>query len=368
MAFATDANADDRRPAWVKQIRSLAIILRDEFGVPFRFYQAATGALLREAIAEDPGVARCQRLEPFPAPVLEGPMAVRLVADGTARAQPLVGGRFQLALPFTDPDHGTTIAVAVMSGLGRTPSEVALELARLGRWLHAVHHRLVAVCRSSSSQRHRADSSRLGDSVVGLEALLGLEQLLRLQRIGKDPEHNHKQVLATAAPMVRARLLLWLPADGKGALIEGEPLLSPWECAPLARLLVHDPGAARVGFLIDNQVQANSWGALFPQVATMLAVPVPIKSAPSWLIALNKMPASEASAEANGRKEGRPAPGSSKSEGSSAPGIPGVASFRRTDAALLLPFAALLAVHLRAARRSAKPDVADPAPRGDHPA
>jgi hypothetical protein len=368
MVFATDAAAGDRRPAWVKQIRSLAIILRDEFGVPFRFYQAATGAMLREAITEDPDVARCQRLEPFPAPALVGPRAVRLVADGMARVQPLVGGRFQLALPFTDPDHGTTIAVAVMSGLGRTPTEVALELARLGRWLHAVHRRLVAVCRSSGSQRHRADSSRLGDSAVGLEALLCLEQLLRLQRIGRDLEQNQKQILTTAAPIMRARVLLWLPADGKEALIEGEPLLSAWECAPLARLLVHHPDATKAGFLINNQVQANSWGALFPQVATMLAVPVPIRSAPSWLIALNRMPPSAVSADANGRKDGGLAPSSSESEASSAPGIPGVASFRRIDAALLLPFAALLAVHLRAARRYANPEAADLTPRGDDPA
>src|SRR5205814_1193332 len=116
-----------------------------------------------------------------------------------------------------------------------------------------------------------------------------LERLLRTQRIDKAPARNRRQVLQTAANVLRARTLLWVPADGDEATIEGEPLLSPWDCGQLARLLAQDPEGAKAGYLLNNQVQANSWGTRFPQVATLLAVLVPVKGVASWIIAVNKI-------------------------------------------------------------------------------
>jgi hypothetical protein len=132
--------------------------------------------------------------------------------------------------------------------------------------------------------------------------------------------------------------MIWVTADVDQAVIEGEPLLSSCDCGQLARLLAQDPDAARTGYVLNNHVQASRWGSRFPQLVTLLAVPVPIKSVTGWIIALNKSicPAT-------------PAPGSPPGWSRSA--STAEAAFGRTDAALLLPFAALLAVHLRAARR-----------------
>jgi hypothetical protein len=335
MAFARDLTTDDPRPSMATQIRSLAIILREEFGVPFRFYEASTGALLDVPAPEEKEWALA------PSPAVEGPMAVRLVADGAPRVQPLAGGRYQLALPFPRPDRPTMIAVGVIGGLARSPSEVAQEQSRIGKWLRAVHDRLRVACQSAGRHRHANDHD--GASLVGLEALMGLEQLLRSQRIDKDPDRNRRQILQAAAEVLRARAILWLPPRGDQATIEGEPLLSAWDCGALARLLTQDPGGMKAGYLINNRVQANSWGARFPRVVSLLAVAVTVKGGASWVIALNK----KATATPHGHA-GQPDPG----EGSSGAAEAGpVTVFRRTDAALLLPFAALLGVHLRASRK-----------------
>jgi HD-GYP domain-containing protein (c-di-GMP phosphodiesterase class II) len=337
MLFANDVATDGRCPSWDKQIKSLSLILREEFGVPFRFYQASTGTLLEGRLPE--GGLPLPAPAFAPPPELEGPAAVRLVAEGIPRVHPLAGGRYLLVLPFPAPDRSTAIAVGVISGLARTPADVLQEQARLSKWLQAVHHRLSLASQSAASHRPRPGSSPEGGRLVGLEALMGLEQLLRTQRVDKEPDRNRRQVLQTAATVLRARTLLWVPSDGDEAMIEGEPVLSCWDSGQLARMFVEDRDSARAGYLINNQVQATTWGGRFPQVATLLAMPVPVRSATSWLIALNK----------SGNPGSSAPPGSSHD--SSTASLSAAASFRRSDAAALLPFAALLGVHIRAWRR-----------------
>jgi HD-GYP domain-containing protein (c-di-GMP phosphodiesterase class II) len=178
---------------------------------------------------------------------------------------------------------------------------------------------------------------------------MDLEHLLRTRRIEKDPERNRRYVLRTAAAVLRAQNLLWIPAEGGETMIEGEPLLSPWDGGQLARLLLQDPDGARAAFLINNHVQAHSWGARFPQVARLLAVPVPSKEGTNWVVALNKRNAPTSPAHPHELQGRTGMPGSSR--GSSGPIMAEVAPFRRTDAVLLLPMAALLGVQLRASRR-----------------
>ena len=334
MLIAKDAATADPPSSWIKQIRSLTILLCDEFGVPFRFYDAATGRLVDELSSDQgKGVPAATT-----APALDGATILRLAALGVVQVLPLNGGRFQLALPFADAERPATVAVGVIAGLGRTPAEISQEQVRLGKWLHSVHLRLIATNRSTRQRRHRQGSDQGGTSLVGLEAVMSLEHLLRTQRIEKAPGRNRRQILNAAAKVIRAQTLLWVPADLGDPELEGEPLLCPSDCGQLIRLLAQDPECARTGYFLNNEVQTSCWGGRFPQIVTLLAVPVPVKSVTSWVIALNKSsPPTPLS------------PGSSQD--SSGSGSSGEGVFRRTHAALLLPFAALLGVHLRASRR-----------------
>ena len=338
MVFAKAPAPDEAHSSWIKQMRSIAIILREEFGVAFCFYDAATGNPLEGMASEPrPGAPRTTTVSTAESPTaFDQTSAARLADEGVAQVQSLQGARYQLALPFADAGRPPTIAVGVIAGMARTPAEILQEQARLSKWLLAVHLRLHAASQCGAHQRHRHGSGPGAASLVGLEALMGLEHLLRSQRIDEPPERNRRQVLETAAKVLRVQTLLWVRTEDDEALIEGEPLLSPRDCGQLLRLLAEDPDGGRAGYLLNNQVQATRWGARFPKLATLLAIPVPVKSGATWVIALNKS-ASTGS------------PGSSR--GSSGSGPTGEAAFHRTDAALLLPFAALLAVQLRAARR-----------------
>jgi HD-GYP domain-containing protein (c-di-GMP phosphodiesterase class II) len=336
MLLAKDTPTGDLPPR-LKQLRSLAIILHEEFGVPFHFYDAATGRRL-EGVGTDEHDTAALAFSQSAAPVLEKSSAARLVADGIAEVQLVQVGYYRLALPFADVGQPATVAVGVIAGLARTPAEVIQERARLGKWLQSVHLRLSVASQAAQQKRQRPASNNDLSSLAGLEALISLEDLLRTQRIEKTTANCRSQVLEAATKVLRAQTILWVPAQGAEALIEGEPLLSPWDCGQLARLLAQDPEGARTGFLRVNQVQASSWGKRFPRLVTMLAVPVPPRSAASWLIALNKTTC-----------PAPPAPGSSRSAAESAGA--GEPHFRRTDAALLLPFAALLGAGLRASRQ-----------------
>jgi HD-GYP domain-containing protein (c-di-GMP phosphodiesterase class II) len=344
MQFIRDVATDDRLTASTKQIKSLTIILRDEFGVQFRFYEATTGAPLNVGNGDE----ACSLA---PAPALEGPMAVRLVADGGGtRVQLLAGVRYQLVLPFPDLDRPTMIAVGVLAGLARSPAECLQEQSRLGKWLRSVHDRLCAASQSAIRSRQRTGSDPEAASFVGLEALMGLERLLRNQRIDRDRRQNLRGVLQTAAEVLKARTVVYLSPDADEIMIEGEPLLSPWDCDVFTRFLVQDPAGAKTGYLINNRVQANSWGARFPQVVNLLAVPIPVKKTTNWIIVLNKKGGAEPSSDQYTGPRDRAGP-SGSSVDSPEPVATGTIAFRRTDAALLLPMAALLGVHLRASRR-----------------
>jgi putative nucleotidyltransferase with HDIG domain len=337
MRLVNDAVTSEPPPPWVKHCRSLAIILHDEFEVPFHFYDASTGRRLEGVGMEEDKIQGSAPAE-WPAPALETSRMARLAAEGVAEVRLLPAGYYQLALPFAEAGRPATVAVGVIAGLARTPAEAIQERARLGKWLQSVHLRLCASNQGPPRKRHRDAPDGDPASLVGLEALMSVEHLLRTQRLEKTPVTTRSQVLQAAARVLRAQTVLWLPAQEAESLIAGEPLVSTWDCGPLARLLAQDPEAASTGFLRVNQVQATRWAAWFPRVASLLAVPVPPRSAGSWLIALNKT-----------TSPAHPAAGSSRSSSGSGPA--GAVGFRRTDAALLLPFAALLRVQLRVSRQ-----------------
>ena len=56
---------------------------------------------------------------------------------------------------------------------------------------------------------------------------MALEHLLRTQRIEKDPDRNRGQVLRAVATILQAETILWVPAEGDGAMLEGERAWHP---------------------------------------------------------------------------------------------------------------------------------------------
>src|SRR5206468_3463289 len=95
---------------------------------------------------------------------------------------------------------------------------------------------------------------------------------------------------------------------------QGEKLLTPEQARQLAIRLMQGTDARVWAPILCNQVPTASWAAGFPQIRNLIAFQVAGKRPLGWLIVLNKK---------------------------------GQAPFRRSDAALLLPFAGLLELLLR---------------------
>src|SRR5262249_28749791 len=149
----------------------------------------------------------------------------------------------------------------------------------------------------------------------------GLDHAIRHLRFHKDPEKTRRTVLQTALALVGAEALVWVPEQiGAPAHVQGEACLAAADCRGLAALLARH-GAQPGKPLTWNQDQAALWSASFPRINNLLAFSVADGHQTGWLVALNK-----------------------KGADNSAP-------FRRADAAVLMPFAALLELHGRGARR-----------------
>src|SRR5271165_6333195 len=87
-----EPKSETRRCSRANQAKALAVILREEFGVPFAFYDVQTGTAVPAADAEpweDDDAAGSH---------LELAAVHQLATDGRARVTLLAGGRFQLAL------------------------------------------------------------------------------------------------------------------------------------------------------------------------------------------------------------------------------------------------------------------------------
>jgi hypothetical protein len=333
MQATRDAQPARRRPL-ADQAGSLEIILREEFGAPFRVYDAATG---RAVETSGPGA------DAPPAPADDPGWLADLAAEEQAHVTTLSGGAYRLGLSLHDDGRPALVAVGELAPLARTPAEAAQERARLQKWLRSVLERLRLASRSQA--RHRAEAPRDPQTSPAWEAILRLEHLLRSVRIDKEPGRSRRRVLRTAAELVGAQALAWVPARGdESVALEGDRLLSPWDLGQLNALLAQSREWEKTGYLIRNDPAAGGWLARFPQVANVLALPVGDATPAGWLIALNKKAApAPAPAAPDGAEPAHDAPG--------AVAEAGAASFRRVDAALLTPFAALLGCLDRASQR-----------------
>jgi putative nucleotidyltransferase with HDIG domain len=149
------------------------------------------------------------------------------------------------------------------------------------------------------------------------EGLLALDQLLRGLRLRRDLDSSSQGILESAFGLLGARALAWVPRDGDSpVLVRGDDCLPPAAWRRLAALAGGAAsGRAAAGAVLIDRFQDRAGGGEFPPVQTLLALPVAGQGLLGWVVAVNKV---------------GPAGG------------PAAVPFRKTDAALLTPFAGLL--------------------------
>jgi HD-GYP domain-containing protein (c-di-GMP phosphodiesterase class II) len=163
------------------------------------------------------------------------------------------------------------------------------------------------------------DSARQSQTAAPWQALLAVDQAARRLRIHKDPSRNCQRLLEGAFSVLPVEAMFWAPLDVNHVVVrQGDEVLSAVECRQLAEELAQSPDLQPPAPLLCNEVLITHWGVRFPAVRNVLGFQVSHPDTVGWLLAVNK-------------KES--------------------AAFRRSDAALLLPFVALLELHLRWSHR-----------------
>ena len=325
MPAPTQAPPVPRRFSLPDQATALAIVLKKEFGVPFAVYDAATGQSVAQRDRDDHAL-----------PVPLDPTAVKeFASQGQATVNLQPNGRFRLALALYEHGAAVLVAVGELAPLTRNVAEVIQEQGRTQKWLQAFSDRLRQADLFLS--RHREDVGSEPQGKAAWETLLRLDHLVRRLRIHKEPAKNQRRVLQSAWEMLGVQTVVWVPQQAEEpVLVQGEPCLSAWDFRQLAARLAHAPELQVSGLFLCNQVQACSWGGRFPAVLNLLALPVSERGQLGWVLAVNK------------REPARP--GAASEAGSPATPTP-VIPFRRSDAALLTPFVALLDFQVRSSDR-----------------
>jgi HD-GYP domain-containing protein (c-di-GMP phosphodiesterase class II) len=301
---------DERRFSLPDQAGALAVVLREEFGVSFCFYDATSGAAVapgNDAAWQDPEV----HLEPA--------TVLAVAADGRVLVTAQPDRQFQICLLLYAGRQPVLVAAGQVAGFGANGSDEdrARELSVLQRWAQAVSDRLRLGDQLLS--RRRAEEAQQAQATAAWEALLAIDQVARRLRIHKDPARNHQRILETAAGSLPVQTLVWVPqASDEPVLFQGEPGLTQDECRQLIAALAQSPEYRPPAPVLCNQVQTTFWGPRFPSIENLMAFQVADQGPVGWFVAINKK---------------------------------GAGSFRRSDAALLLPFVALLELHLRWSHR-----------------
>jgi HD-GYP domain-containing protein (c-di-GMP phosphodiesterase class II) len=314
--------ADETKPkskydSLAGQMKALAIVLCEEFGVKFTFYNTSTLEKMEvdfEADANSGERLRPEKVKQF--------AACRL-AEVYANA----GGGYQLVLPMGEPDAPCLLAVASLAGFARSESEEMQELRRLGKWARSVCDRINLT--TGLPVQHRRAAEQDGAGAFAWETLVKLEQLMRRVRIHKESARHQKRILRAAADLLRVKAVVWLShqADAK-VLVGGESVLSAFELRQLAIRLYKSPDLEKTGMLVVNRLKDTNWGASFPQLHNLIALIVRDHGANGLLIAMNK------SQDAG-------------SASSVAPPVP----LRRSDTLAFTSFGALFGLHTGASLR-----------------
>jgi HD-GYP domain-containing protein (c-di-GMP phosphodiesterase class II) len=316
------------------ELKSLAVVLREEFDTPFRFYDTATGERIVVPDHDDsvPDIA-----------LVESQFARELATDSRPKVMNLSDNRHLLGFPLDGIGPPNVAALGVLSALARSRSELDQERARIGKWIGSLHERL----RSSRemSDRRQAQSGQDRQSMIAWDAMMALDRLHGNLQIHKEPARNKTRVLRTARELLGATSIAWVSLVGDSDVVcDGEKLFSPWEFGQIADQLADENVSDQSGYVIVNDPRESRWGARFPRMSNVLAVPLVETTISGWVLAFNKQ-------QATGRgplgRDRRAAPSAECNETGQAPILP----FRRWDAALLMPFASLLGLQARASQR-----------------
>jgi HD-GYP domain-containing protein (c-di-GMP phosphodiesterase class II) len=325
----TDPVDHRRQPTATDRASALAIVLREEFDTLFVFYDASSGAGIPSVMDVDP--ERCAQADRLLSSPPTAATINEIAAEGRARATLLPGGRYQLALLFYAGSQPAFVAIGEIVSLARTAEEMRQEQTRLRKWLQSVSDRSrltdqLAVARRLESPPAPASAP----NTIPWEALLTLDQLLRRGRIHKDREKNHRRVLEAAFGFVRAETLVWVPRDSNSdVVIQGEAFLAADDFRQLAALLGKIDDTRLVSPRLYDQFQEKPGASRFPRASNLIAFPVNDQSLLGWVLAINK--------RSDKRKDA---------------GVgPVFQPFRKSDAALLAPFVAMLESCERAANR-----------------
>jgi HD-GYP domain-containing protein (c-di-GMP phosphodiesterase class II) len=309
------ARIADQSPIAEERIRQTANVLHEEFGVSFAFVDAAGGEHLWGDAPARP----------------ETDQMAEVCGDGKPRAYRKANRCCLLVLPVFDAGKQALIAcgeIPAAAAVG-TP-EAELERSRLEKWARAINDR-IRLADQLSERRRESEAAALNS--VTWEAILTLDHLIRRLRIHKEPTKNQQRILEGAFHLIRAQALIWVPQQPDAPiLMQGEPLLSPPESRALAACLSQHPDYRPLEPLICNDPTAVGWANRFPQVQSALAFVLTDQGPVGWVIALNKK-----AGVGNGPANSRPREES--------------VGFRKSDAAMLTSFAALLELHSRGSAR-----------------
>ncbi len=317
MLHRQQEKAPDRHSSSAEQAQAWAVALEEEFGVPFTLFDATSGTIIR-------GLTPPARLDPEakqrhgPEPGFMDPSAVLALArEGCARLTPLPDHRYRLALPVYVQRKPVFVAVSEMNSWSLSGTAHEREQAMLQGWLQAVSERLRLTDQLHS--RRQAEETQRTQATTAWQALLTLDHVARGLRMDKDLAKYQLRILEAAYVSLRVGALIWIPLEAEEPVrCQGEAFLTPEECRQLAHVLAQSPDFQAAVPLLCKQPHTASWGPCFSQVENLMAFALTDQKPGGWFIALNK---SEA------------------------------APFRLTDAAVLLPFLALLELQRRWSHR-----------------
>jgi HD-GYP domain-containing protein (c-di-GMP phosphodiesterase class II) len=330
MIVAESQPKSEGRTGHREHARALAVVLKEEFGVDFQFFDAATGTPVPCGEWAPPEVGSL--------PELAVPAALDVQAlafDGRAQVLPLEAGGYSLGLLLYQARRPALVAIACIESVARTEAETARERARLERWLQAVGDRLRLTDQFQVRRRH--EDERGAPSMAPWEALLNLDQVMRRLRVHKQPEKGRQRILEAAFGLLGVQTLVWVPHQpDELVLFQGEPVLAVPEYRQLVALLLKNPEFRPPGPILYELSPGKSWKNRFPSMTNLMAFQAADQGPLGWMIAINKL------------ADSQPSP----SPGPSLPDAPvTLTPFRRTDAALLMPFVALLEMHARCTER-----------------
>ena len=328
-----NAPARGRSTITADRVKALSRVLREEFSIPFSFYDGSTGEPLDDRHA---GEAPSSHPGELPAEVLA------IAARGRPHVSLGSNEHFRLVLPIQEGDGTMLIAIGDLPALAQSHQAARLEQARLQKWLQAVHSRLSFPGDTTHSPRN--DQAHLQQFKTLLEASRELTDLLGdLKSLGES-NTDPGRILQRVAVVLPVETLIWVPAQADETVaIEGDRCLSAREGRELARWLAKSPDWDRSGCLLVNQAASSGLGARFPGIINLMALSGDDRNSSGCLIALNKTETMAA-----------------RSERSAAPthppraDRPAIVPFRHIDVALLKPFASLLGLQSRSSRRQSQ--------------